>query len=93
MATKYEYNPEIEEIYLCKRGKHKGVIGCVEFNYGHTFLFSAIKRHLYIADWNEGYFADKYVRRVGKIYRPRWDKFEMQWVLKDKQVERKQEKL
>lgn len=76
---RYKYKPDIVDLYIVRKGKHKDKIVTADFAYGHTLMFDINGN--YVWDYNGGYFdGDNYLRQVGKIIKPKWERYVLKYV-------------
>jgi hypothetical protein len=68
---KYEYDPEIIELF-----KYKGKICEGSFGYGRLVLFE-LGTHNYVTDICA--YSKAAEKRIGRLIRPMWRKYQMRW--------------
>ena len=73
---KFEFNPIVEEIFI-----HKGVLATAIESYGHVVLFDM--KGNFILDEEKPWNSRK---RIGRIIKPRWDKYYQKWQLLESRV-------
>ena len=77
MMETYKYDPLVENIYYLKNKKK---IVFIQFSYGSILCTDLNGK--YVDVFEDNYRNEKKYIKCGRLIRPRWEKFQLEWVSK-----------